>query len=164
MLLGMVTNPRGRRKGDTSNELASERDAWTKVIRIALRMLEAIEGRITDAKRAKLDIAISDLDDLAHKMIEQLNSGVHVNGRHRVNGRGIKTSENVIAVVYRHLDDGQLYIHGFADADIKPITHRDGSLTVKGLVEDTDVEMYALPDGSVRLQGKHGQPLWEDIK
>ena len=68
--------------------------------------------------------------------------------------------KHVQAVIYIHARDDEPYVHGFGDADIKLTSIRAGDIRVKGLHEDTDVEMYGCADGSVRLVGVHDQPLW----
>lgn len=68
---------------------------------------------------------------------------------------------DVLAVVYRHKDDGKLYCHGFGDADIVLRSNGD-KLTISALKEWTGVKMYALPDGSIRIV-KPGGRVWEDL-
>jgi hypothetical protein len=71
-------------------------------------------------------------------------------------------SRNVLAIAYIHEEDGEPYVHGFGDAPIKLKTGRDGTVTIKGLVDKTDVGMSAQADGSVRVFGLNGQEVWSD--
>lgn len=68
-------------------------------------------------------------------------------------------SHHVMAVIYRHIEDGELYVHGFGDANIEPDTLPNGALIVRGLKENTGVDMYAQKDGSVLLV-RPGVSLW----
>lgn len=68
---------------------------------------------------------------------------------------------DVLAVVYRHKEDGKLYCHGFGDADIK-LTTRGDALTITALKEWTGVRMFAEPDGSVSISKPNGR-VWEDM-
>lgn len=72
-------------------------------------------------------------------------------------------SRNVLAVLYIHEDDGEQYAHGFGDAQLDLDTQRNGTVTIGGLLERTDVEMIAQDDGTVLLRGTHGQRLWDDV-
>jgi hypothetical protein len=92
-------------------------------------------------------------------MMRQANRGVHVNGRER---GGRKMSDHVQAIVYTHEEDGQFYVHGFGDADLK-LSVRGGALRIEGLEDRTNVQMFAQNDGSVKVVGKDGQNLWEDF-
>lgn len=140
MFLGIVSNPP---KG-----AQSEREAWEQVYAFADEL-----SRNTGGSWRNRVLAIR---DLAWKMMRQVKSGVHVNGR------GIKTSDDVQAIVYRHEEDGKLYVHGFGDADLD-LTTRDGKLIIDGLKDETDVQMFAQPDGSVRIASRDGSPVWEDM-
>lgn len=142
MLLGIVSNP--PRKGE------SESKAWAEIQELA-------NEAVWENKDSRRTIILGEILRIARKMSLQVAKRVHVNGR------GTKTSDHVQAIIYKHADDDELYIHGFGDADIEPITTKNGDLLVKGLLTETDVQMFAMPDGSVRICGSRGQRLWEDI-
>lgn len=138
MLLGIIGNPRNPQK-----------EAWESVLEIAV------------ALRADNRAAARTLEQIAREQLKALNA-VRVNGRLRRNSGSVQTSDHVMAIVYVHKDDGQLYCHGFGDADID-LKSRGDALTITGLKERTHVEMFAEQDGSVRIAHKDGEPLWEDI-
>lgn len=148
MLMGIVGNPPRR-----DNNI-SEMDAWRFVFD-AMEQVEA-EGRL-NWRQSRF---VSDVKELAAQMGAQLKRGVHVNGRRPL---GTKTSNHVMAIVYVHRDDGKFYCHGFGDADIK-LRSKGDALTIEGLKERTNVQMYAEPDGSVRIKHKDGEPIWENIR
>lgn len=75
--------------------------------------------------------------------------------------RGRLMGTDVLAVVYRHKEDGKLYCHGFGDAEIK-LTTRGDALTITALKEWTGVRMFALPDGSISISKPNGR-IWEDM-
>lgn len=101
-------------------------------------------------------------------MVHQLSRGIHANPSLLVFGnprkkRGTRMSGNVLAVLYVHDDDGEQYAHGFGNAELELNTRRDGTVTIGGLSDGTDVEMIAQDDGTVLLRGVHGQRLWDDV-
>lgn len=165
MLLGIVSNP--------PKEPQSERALLVKLVDLVERIdrdarmihnphkhrpfgLGMTDEEIAINIRTKAEKALELLDGF----LAQLDRGVHVNGRQ---GKRRKMSDDVQAIIYRHIEDGKFYCHGFADAEIDLETHRDGSLTIRGLADETDVRMFAEPDGTVTVEGAHGQRLWEDM-
>ncbi len=105
---------------------------------------------------------------IAHGMDDQVTAGIHANPPLLVfanprKGRGATMSHNVLAVLYVHKDDGEQYVHGFGSASLDLDTAQDGTVTISGLAERTDVDMLALDDGSVLLRGRHGQRLWDSF-
>jgi len=76
---------------------------------------------------------------------------------------GIKMSDNVQAICYRHTDDDENYCHGFGNADVTLKTRQDGTLILGGMKDDTDVAMYAMPDGSICIKSNSGKRLWDDF-
>ncbi|MGE0347380.1 MAG: hypothetical protein AB7N73_14990 [Gemmatimonadales bacterium] len=58
------------------------------------------------------------------------------------NPPGGKIGEEVLAVWYEHAEDGRPYVHEFGP----------------------DVELYAEPDGGVRLEHRRGRELWADFE
>lgn len=113
------------------------------------------------------------IERIANGMLAQVQRGIHTNpalvvfGNPRKGVRknpattGEKFSGNVLAVIYVHDEDGDNYVHGFADARLDLKTLDDGTVQIAGLPDETDVEMLANPDGSVTLRGGHGQRLWK---
>lgn len=162
MHLGIIGNPPNK----------SESEELTRISRI----LSSVLNYTSRVERGKLpgisaeEVAesvwhnVADAIDIVRQMEHQLKRGVHVNDRNvRRNGRAVKTSDNVMAVVYVHKDDGKFYCHGFGDADIA-LKSRGNALIIEGLKDRTDVQMFAEPDGSVRIAHARGEPIWEDIK
>lgn len=74
---------------------------------------------------------------------------------------GREMGTDVLAVLYRHKEDGAFYCHGFGDADIK-LASRGDSVTIRGLKSRTGVKLMCQSDGSLRLV-KKGSHLWEDM-
>jgi hypothetical protein len=73
-------------------------------------------------------------------------------------------ASDVQAIIYRHAEDGEMYVHAFGPlADVEPTSHRDGSVTVRGLSDTTDVRAYANADGSVTLKHARGLPLTKEF-
>lgn len=136
----------------------SESTALRKVRATLHRVLRS--ARLTEADHHALDAALTEVDTL----LAQVGRGVHPNPLLAVYGLnpGHCFSEHVMAVVYVHKEDGELYCHGFGNADLGLTTHRDGSLTIRGMRERTGVRMVAERDGSVRLV-KPGVALTEDF-
>ena len=103
--------------------------------------------------------------DLVERMLDQLGKGIHVNPLMAVFGnpgkRAVCFSEDVMAVLYVHKEDGAAYCHGFGNADIRLQTHRDGSVTIHGLKEQTGVKMLAA--GQCVVLEKPGVSLSEDF-
>lgn len=137
----------------------SEKDAWTAVQRIAGTIEAESRGRGRDSApylRNAMQMASSRLYAIADIMFKQLRQGVHANP----GVRGEKFGEQVQAVVYIHTTEGPR-AHGFGNAD--PALEEHGrTLSMTGLKERTDVEMFALPNGTVLLKHKHGKPLWRE--
>lgn len=161
MLLGVVSNPSRKQR-----ERLSESDVLGRIGTLIsnateeLRLLER-QGLTGPLARRKHQTILRFLDDawrMTQALLDQVERGVHVNGRAQ------KMSDNVQAIVYKHVADGRLYCHGFGDADIRLKTPRAGTLTIEGLHDETGVQAFALPDGSVRIRHHAGEPIWEDIK
>ena len=70
-----------------------------------------------------------------------------------------KIAAHVQAIAYVHAKDGQQYVHGFGDAELNERDLRQGVLNLGDLHEVTDVVMYANPDGTITIEGTHGQSL-----
>lgn len=68
----------------------------------------------------------------------------------------------VMAIVYRHAEDGELYVHGFGSREPDIRTLRDG-VALTGLVDDGQVEAVAQRDGSVVLRSRDGSPVWQEF-
>lgn len=158
--LVLVTNPtrgrRGRRGAPrvrrNHDEEPSESAAW--------RTIHTLAGQLEGGKRFKpADVAkvARVIRDTAETMLEQLRRGVHTNPR------GGVMSENVLAIVYEHADDRKLYVHGFGDADIR-LSGGGSNVTIRGMKQNTDVHMRALPSGALSITGGHGQRLWKNFK
>lgn len=142
----------------------SESFAWQEVERLARQALRAFALRDSEGGRVKL----SAIRQVASGMMDQVTRGIHANPALLVFGnprkkQGTRMSGNVLAVLYVHDDDGEQYAHGFGDAVLDLHTQRDGTVTIGGLSDATDVEMIAQDDGSVVLRGTHGQQLWSDV-
>lgn len=153
MILGTLTNP-GH----------SESGAWEEILAIVNDLIDA-DLVFGEARRDLVYVR-----NIAQEMLQQVKKGVHVNpGPHMASSRrqmGLvpqEMSRDVLAIIYRHVDDDEHYIHGFGDANLELKDKPDGTLTVRGLKDRTDVQMFAHPDGSVSLVGRHGQRLWEDM-
>jgi hypothetical protein len=70
-------------------------------------------------------------------------------------------AQDVLAIVYRHREDGEFYAHGFGGRDPKIITLRGGEgITLKGLAQKSDVLAIAERDGSVHLVHSDGLRIW----
>lgn len=72
-------------------------------------------------------------------------------------------SNNVVAMLYVHADDGELYCHGFGNAPITLSTAPSGAVTIGGLKNNTGVQLYALEGGALSVQRKDKAPLWKDL-
>lgn len=68
----------------------------------------------------------------------------------------------VVAIIYRHVDDGQLYVHGFGSEEPNIRTLADG-VALTGLVDDGQVMAVAQRDGSVVLRSRDGSPVWQEF-
>ena len=135
------------------NPPRSEMDAWAGVETSARHLLLALgAGNLGEVRRG-----INALRELSQNMRAQLRRGIHANP----GGRRTKIGDHVQAVLYVHTVDGEPYVHGFGNADLKISNVRDGDVKLKGLHDTTGVCMYGEPDGSVTLEGDHGQPLWK---
>lgn len=70
---------------------------------------------------------------------------------------------DVMAVVYKHAEDGALYAHGFGK-EAWGISTKGDKLTLHGLNEVTDVKMFALPNGDILMRHSDGKPLWREFE
>lgn len=77
-------------------------------------------------------------------------------------GSGALMSKDVLAVLYKHRDDGEFYIHGFGDASLKLKGSPSEGVSIGGLKERTGVQMTANPDGSITLHHK-SHKLWGEF-
>lgn len=145
--LFILSNPQGTATG----AVVSEQVAWTVVQDLAKAVRQA-----TDA--ATRNVVSKHLDALARQMLAQVQRGVHRNPP-----KGHCMSYHVHAVAYEHEADGERYCHGFGDAEITLQSKRAGHLEISGLHDQTDVAMYAMPDGSIRLASTRGRCLWDDF-
>lgn len=157
MLLGVVSNPPRER---------SEKTAWRRVVKLC-DWIESFPVRIGGFYPVALMDEVRAVKNLALDMVEQVSRGVHVNpGGHA----GGKMSDDVLAVVYVHRKDGKLYVHGFdgRGGDGAAITLRTKAgtrgevLSIGGLARKSGVQMFAEPDGGVRMASRDGHVLWED--
>jgi hypothetical protein len=121
-------------------EPISESNAWYQVIEVAHAQ------------------GLTSLENLGRLMLGQVRGDVHTNPARK----GEKFSNHVQAVVYRHVTEGHR-VHGFGNAEIGLKSHGH-TLTISNLPERTDVEMYALEDGSILLKHRSGKPLWEKMR
>lgn len=69
---------------------------------------------------------------------------------------------DVMAVVYRHAEDGGLYAHGFGK-EAWGISTKGDKLTLHGLNEVTHVRMFALPNGDITMRHARGKRLWAEF-
>lgn len=127
----------------------SESRAWREVEAV----VDTIAAQEVLSARGKQQLAM--VSRMARDMQRQVGRGVHQNPR-----GDVKIGAHVQAVIYIHCRDQEPYVHGFGNADIKISSIRAGDIRVKGMHEDTDVEMFGCRDGSVRLVGTENQPLW----
>ena len=136
----------------------SETFAWREVARLARK------ARSGDHPIATCEAIIR----IADAMVNQVAQGIHANPPLLVfanprAGNGTVMSHSVLAVLYVHTDDDEQYVHGFGNAELDLDTAPDGTVTIRGLAEQTDVDMIALKDGGVLLRGRHGQRLWDEF-
>lgn len=147
MILGIVGNPprsESRELEAAILDLEQALFSWSKGYDVEVRdAITRAKGRLTALR-------------------EQVRAGVHVNpGKHKAGG--MKMSDHVQAIIYTHADDDRFYCHGFGDAQID-LTTRGDALRIEGLKDRTNVKMLAMSDGSIRIAGRDGQRLWEDIR
>jgi hypothetical protein len=151
----MVTNPPAGAPGVP----VSERAALQQLQRLVNDLYVAGSG----GDRDSAELFRHQAANLVAALLAQLARGVHANPRRRGNPEilgGQKMSNHVQAIVYDHLTKGPR-VHGFGNAE-PDLKERGPSLTMTGLRDFTDVEMFALRDGSLRIRHKHGEPLWWD--
>ena len=131
-------------------------------------MVLILAGEIANAAAANDTDAVIEgvqvLRQQARQMQQQLAAGVHVNPPLVVFGNpgGRLMSKNVMAIVYRHAKDNNLYVHGFGDADIEPFED-NGALVIEGLKTTTNVGMNVMSNGAVKVFGMRGQRIWADL-
>lgn len=157
MILGIVSNPNGR----SLSSVVAKIEAG---VQEAMNVTKQVQQYPNDYRNPMRLLRV--LGEVQREMetlreMTQTGPAVRKNGR---KGSREQMSEHVLAILYRHVDDDGLYCHGFADAEIDLTTHRDGSVTIGNLAEDTDVGMFAKDDGSIVIEGARGQRLWEDIR
>jgi hypothetical protein len=152
----VLTAKRGR------NPVAySERKAWRAVRTIAQRLASHEEPRTGD------EADLGALVTLADYMLEQLGRGVHANPALAIFGvnpprKAGLLSDNVQAVLYRHVTDGKDYVHPFGKG-VTVVNKRDGSTVVRAAVSArSGVRATLLSDGSVLLRHPT-KPLWRDF-
>lgn len=76
--------------------------------------------------------------------------------------KGSTFGKHVLAIVYEHQDDGELYAHGFGEKEVD-VRQRGEELVLTGIGKRTNVLAQALPDGAVLLKHKDGKPVWKDF-
>lgn len=150
---------RGETRDVPKDKAHSESFAWKEVARLARKV------RAGDHPIATSEAIIR----VADAMLAQVGRGVHANPPLLVfanPGKGMRgeiMSSSVLAIMYVHEDDDEPYVHGFANAELTLKTAPNGTVTITGLADRTDVEMLALDDGSVLIRGTHGQRLWDEF-
>lgn len=74
-------------------------------------------------------------------------------------------TRDVKAIVYRHLEDGELYVHGFGPhgEDIRLEDLRDGVAIHRLPRSRTGCRAIANRDGSITLRNESGRRLWADL-
>lgn len=77
--------------------------------------------------------------------------------------RGGLMSTDVMAILYRHAQDGEFYCHGFGNADIDLSGSPLHGVTIDGLKEKTGVRMYGTPNGSITI-AHPSKRLWENFE
>lgn len=69
---------------------------------------------------------------------------------------------HVLALLYQHADDGDLYVHGFGNREV--VARQEGDrVTLTGVPARTNVLLERQPDGTVLLKHKDGRRLWEEF-
>jgi hypothetical protein len=76
--------------------------------------------------------------------------------------KGSTFGKHVLAIVYEHQEDGELYAHGFGDKEVD-VRQRGEDLILTGIPHRTNVLAQALPDGSVLLKHKDGKRIWQEF-
>lgn len=79
--------------------------------------------------------------------------------------RGGIISRDVKAIIYRHVDDGELYVHGFGPHGerIRIEDLADGVAVRRLPAAQTDVNAIARDDGTVTLEHGRGLRLWGEF-
>lgn len=79
--------------------------------------------------------------------------------------KGLSIGSDVVAVVYRHAQNGGYYVHPFGGVDdvFEVETQPDGALVLSGLADRTGVQMHGLPDGSLTMRHREGKRIWDDL-
>lgn len=133
----------------------------TRILRnIRSALTQVLErGRLSGVDAGMIGEAVSGVELL----LAQVERGVHVNPALLVYGNpGRCLSKDVLAILYRHAEDGKEYCHGFGDADIR-LSSRGDAVTIQGLKRRTGVGMYAGKDGETVTLRKPGVRLVEDF-
>lgn len=157
MFLGVVGNP---------PDGVSESQAYRKLAWLLNNALARSHGLSLVVGGPQVTQILDDLnhdleraESLLKRLSEQVARGVHVNGRKR---KAIQTSEDVLAIVYRHRDNDEFYVHGFGDAELD-LSSRGDELRIRGLKDRTGIQMFAEPDGTVTIAHPQGHSIWEDM-
>lgn len=72
-------------------------------------------------------------------------------------------ARNVLAMIYQHDADGQLYAHGFGAHDVG-VRQRGGDLILTDLPSRTNVLAEALPNGAVLVRHNDGRAIWKEFE
>ena len=124
---------------------------------------EALIDLMTATRRIREgspNVAILLIDKAAARVREllvQVQRGIHMNPRG--SARGERMSGHVQAIAYVHAQDGDQYVHGFGDAELNAKELQKGILDLSDLHDQTDIEMFAMPDGSLSLRSSQGKDL-----
>lgn len=146
---------------------------WGEVARIARRLRER-GGDPDVVKRAARDLLAlaeegqreatkaRDRADRYSSNPASLVSFVNPGGR---SCKGLSIGSDVVAVVYRHAQNGGYYVHPFGGVDdvFEVETQDDGTLVLSGLADRTGVQMHGQPDGSLTMRHREGKRIWDDL-
>lgn len=131
---------------------------WTEVGRIVAKLDRAAGN---EKETQKLVAQLRALLVEAQKEVPAENDKLRNNPLVTLlNPRGAKTfGKHVLAIVYEHNDDGQLYAHGFGDQEVD-VRQRGDQLILTNVPKRTYVRAQALPNGTVVLKREDGKPVW----
>jgi hypothetical protein len=155
-----------RRKGLANRyERGVSAHALNSILALLLDARAYLQANRVTAADAVLASVVTRIERLsASTSAPQRNPGLSVVGAlsNPQGARRVKLSDDVQAVAYLHCDDGDPYVHGFGDAPISLRTHDGNSVTIRGLLDETGVQMFGTPDGrKIELIGASGQRLWD---